>query len=78
MKQLPINPVDVDVSESTSYLVIVGNDLLTKINEIIDFNYWIMELEYNNRKICCGISCWKKPEYNEYGTPVELEVTLVQ
>jgi hypothetical protein len=57
VKNFPINikgtiiPVDVDVSESNNYTVIVGNDWLTKTNGVIDFNHKVMELNYNNRKI---------------------------
>jgi hypothetical protein len=84
VKQLPINikgtiiPVDVDVSESASYSVIVGNDWLTKTKGIIDFNHRILELNYNNRKIRCGISCWEKPKYDEMGIPTGLENAPIQ
>jgi predicted aspartyl protease len=79
IRNLPINikgttiPVDVDVSESMNYTVIVGNDWLTKTKGIIDFSHRIMELEYNNRKLRCGISCWEKPKYDEHGKPMGLE-----
>ena len=48
VKNLPINikgttiPIDVDVSESKNYSVIVGNDWLTKTKGVIDFdNYFV-------------------------------------
>jgi len=79
VKQLPINikgtiiPIDVDVSESTYYSVIVGNDWLTKTKGVIDFNHGVMELNYNNKRIRCGITCWEKQKYDEHGTPMGLE-----
>src|SRR5581483_4627092 len=79
VKDLPINikgitiPIDVDVSEATTYTVIVRNDWLTKTNGIIDFNYEIMELYYNGQKLRCEISCWEKPKYDNLGNAIKKE-----
>jgi hypothetical protein len=51
----------------------VGNDWLTKTNGVIDFNHKVMELNYNNRKIWCGITYWKKSKFNDNGIPTGVE-----
>ena len=65
VKNLPINikgvtiPIDVDVSESKNYTVIVGNNWLTKTKGVIDFDHKVLTLQYQGRRLRCGITCWK-------------------
>ena len=32
-----------------------------------------MELHYNDRRLCCGVTCWKKPEWDENDIPIGVE-----
>ena len=79
VKDLPINikgtiiPIDVDVSESPNFSILVGNDWLTKTKGTIDYNHRVMELHYNDRRIRCGVTCWKKPEWDENEKPIGVE-----
>ena len=79
VKDLPINikgtiiPIDVDVSESPNFSILVGNDWLTKTKGTIDYNHCVMELHYNDRRIRCGVTCWKKPEWDENEKPIGVE-----
>ena len=79
VKNLPINikgtviPIDVDVSESPNYAVLVRNDWLTKTKGTIDYNHRVMELHYNDRRLRCGITCWTKPKYDDNGTPIGVD-----
>ena len=32
-----------------------------------------MDLNYNNKQICCNVTCWKKPDWDENGNPIGVE-----
>src|SRR5271155_374454 len=71
VKNLPINikgviiPIDMDVSESKNYSVIVENDWLTKTKGVINFDHHVLTLHYQGKRLRCEITCWEKPKFDE-------------
>ena len=82
VKNLSINikrvtiPIDVDVSKSKNYTVIVGNNWLTKTKDVIDFDHKVLTLQYQGRRLHCRITCWEKPKFDNNGNPTDVEDTL--
>ena len=62
-----------DVSESPNFAILVGNDWLAKTKGVIDYNHRTMELHFNNQQIHCGVTCWKKPEWDENNRPIGVD-----
>ena len=54
----------------------MGNNWLTKTKGVIDFDHKVLTLYYQGRRLCCGITCWEKPKFDNNGNPIDLKDIL--
>jgi hypothetical protein len=69
-----IMEIDMDVTEAKEYSVLIGNDLLSKIKAVIDYQKRILTFQWKGISEYTAITCWKRPEYQK-DKPVNLEIT---
>jgi hypothetical protein len=66
--------IDMDVTEAKEYSVLIGNDLLSKIKAVIDYQKRILTFQWKGISEYTAITCWKRLEYQR-DKPMNLETT---
>jgi hypothetical protein len=65
-------PINVDITESTDYYIVAGNDWLTKCRGRLYWDYKKFTFSWNNKEYQIPITCWEKLQFDHFLQPVDI------
>ena len=65
-------PINVDITESTDYYIVAGNDWLTKCHRRLYWDCQKFTFCWNNKEYQIPMTCWEKPQFDHFQQPVDI------
>jgi hypothetical protein len=59
-------PINVDITESTDYYIVAGNDWLTKCRGRLYWDCQKFTFIWNNKEYQIPMTCWEKPQFDHF------------
>ena len=70
-------PISVDITESTDYYIVAGNDWLSKCRGRLYWDCQKFTFYWNNKEHQVPITCWEKSQFDHFQQPVVITNKLL-